>query len=717
MQQVLSGVGKRPWLPLVVILILTSVVYRGVLNNQFVLDDTHVVAHNPAVRSLAHVGEWLTSPYAASGMRDYPNYRPVLVASYAIDYALWGAAPVGFHATNLAIHLGVVLLAFVLGRRLSPDPLMAVCAAGLVALHPINAETVNYVAARSSSLSALLVLGAIWASARADERGTRGWRVGAYLLGLSALGTKEIAVVLPVLIIVWRRAAHGSREPWTASLRSSVPWWLLVIGFWAFRMWILWGLVGTAISGPGVTLWYNTLFALKIYSVSLAEWWWPTALSVDHAWPWWISWREAVVIAAVLIVALAGTVLLARRNPRWGWCAVWFWVAIAPAGALGFVSRLTLYQDNRVYLAGVGFAWLVGHVAAAALRRLSARPVGRIAATAAVIVLIAAAARVDAARTSVWTDRASLWDDVLTKYPRSLMAHNGKGMVAFDAGRYEEARDWFERTVRISPGYAEGHRNLGVTFTRLGDWERSIAALEYALSIQPDYVEARVTLGKVYERLNRPDRALEAYDQALQHDPGHVVLLARTAWLLAQMGRPIEAAERYRRVVSTGRAEPETVLDYGVLLMRLERWDEAEQVFSSLAARDPNSYVARFNLGTALEGRGEWERAAEEYRRAAALNAADPDPIFRVGVLFSKQQRWEDAIAAYDQALARNPSHVPTHMNLGLLAERRGDLPQAIAHYEAALRAPASRAGDEMLQARARHAVTALREGSRKPGG
>ncbi len=716
MRRALSRIIHSSWFPLAVILVITVGAYHGVVANQFVLDDTHTVARNPAVHSLAQVGEWLVSPYAASGMRDYPNYRPVLIASYALDYALWGASPVGFHTTNLLIHLGVVILVFVLGRRLASEPWAAACAAGVFALHPINAEAVNYVTARSSSLATLAVLGAIWAAAKADEQGARTWRVLSYVLGIAALGTKEIAVVLPVLVVVWRRTAYGSTEPWVVTLRSSISWWLLVGGFLAFRAWILWGLAQSAISGPGVTVWRNALLALKIYAVSLGEWWWPNALAVDHAWPWWVSGYDALVITGSLAAALTATMVLMRRTPQLGWYAAWFWVAILPTGALGFVSRLTLYQDNRVYLAGVGLAWLAGHLMAATLRWASIRPVGRIAAAFAVIVMIGAAVKADAARTAVWADRASLWDDVLAKYPASLMAHNGKGMVAFDAGRFEEARDWFERTVRLFPGYAEGHKNLGVTFTRLGDWDRSIAALEFALSIHPEYLEARITLGKVYERIGRPDLALQTYDRALTDDPGHMVLLARTAWLLAQMGRPLEAVERYRRVVATGQADPETVMDYGVLLLRMERWAEAEQVFSSMAARDQGSYVARFNLGTALEGRGAWERAVETYRGAASLNAIDPDPFFRIGVLFSKQERWGDAAAAYNQALARNPAHAPTHLNLGILAERLGDSSGAMKHYEAVIRTPVSGRGDEVLQARARDAVTELRSGKRQPG-
>ncbi len=527
------------WLPVGLVLALTAAVYSGVLSNPFLLDDNHTVVHNASIRSLAGVEEWFLSPYAVSAIREYVNYRPVLMASYAVDRALWGPSPAGFHATNLAIHLGVIVLIVALGRRLARDPWTPAFAAGIFALHPINAEAVNYVTARSSSLMTLCLLGALWADERSEEDRSRVWRIAAYVLGAAALGTKEVAVVLPALVIVWRRAAHGLREPWAVTVRRAAPWVILTGCYLGVRTWVLWGLGEPAVSGPGATLGQNTLFALKVYAASLGHWVWPSGLAVDHAWPIWVTGGEAVALVGALAVALAATVVAIRRQGDLGWSAAWFWIAILPAGALGFVTRLYLYQDNRVYLAGVGLSWCVGHLTVALIRRAQAFPATRVAAAVGVVVAIGLAAKADAARTAVWADRTALWNDVLAKYPTSLVAHNGKGLVAFEAGRFDEARDWFERAVRLSPGYAEGQKNLGITYARAGEWDRAIGALQRALTIDPRYTEARVNLGKVYEHVGRPDLALDAYDQVLRDDPTRADVEARAAQLREQMGRPL----------------------------------------------------------------------------------------------------------------------------------------------------------------------------------
>lgn len=699
------------WYPLVLILALTAVGYRGVLKNQFVLDDTHTVARNPAVQSLAHAREWFTSAHAVSGVREYVNYRPVLIASYAMDQAAWGGSPAGFHATNLVIHVGVIILVWGLARRLVPDPWAAAGAAALFALHPINAEAVNYVTARSSSLMTLCALAALWAHERTGRGSWTVARIVPYLLGAAALGTKEAAVVLPLLVIAWRRAAHGQDEAWTDTVRRSAPWWGLVAAYWALRTWVLWGLVEPAVGGPGVTVGQNALFVLKIYAASLGFWLWPQGLAVDHAWPPVLSLFDGVLIVSAVVALFAVTAAAFRWDITVGWCLAWFWIGILPAGALGFMTRLALYQDNRGYLAGVGLAWAGGHLAAAGVRRLGARSAALTAAAIGVAVLVGVAVRADAARTAAWTNRAALWEDAVAKYPSSLMAHNGLGMVAFEAGRVEEAREWYERAIRLSPGFTEGHKNLGVTYAAAGEWDQAIAAFERALAIDPGYAEARVNLGKVYERQGRWELALAAYDRILRDDPGNASVLARTAWLLGAAGRLPESAERYARLRASGQADADALAAYGAVLVRLERWDEGERVLSELLARVPDSYAAQFNLAAALEGRGAWDRAADEYRRAAALNVADPDPLFRIGVLQSKQGRWHQAAAAYDEALKRDPRHTPAHLNAGMVAERVGDVPQALRHYDSVIATAGGRPGDDGLRERAREAAARLRRG------
>ena len=697
-----------PWVALALILVATVAVYRGVIANGFVLDDAHSVRDNPSVRSLALVGRWVTSPYAVSSGRGSQNYRPVTVASYALDRAAWGEGPAGFHATNLAIHLGVVGLTFVLARRLWGDDWAAVGAAGVVALHPLNAEAVNYVTARSSSLMTLGVLAAVWAHDRATVERRRGWAGAAWMFGLLALGAKEAAVILPGLIIAWDRARGDGTEPWGATLQRSLPWWGLVGGFVAVRAGVLAVGHATAVVGVGASGSQGLWLALKIYLTSLGQWLWPVGLAVDHAWPKAVGGTEAGLLAAGAVVAGLGTLAAARWDRRMGWCLVWFWVAMLPMGVLPFVSRFTLYQDNRVYLAEIGLAWSTAWGLTWAVRRWGTAWAGRLTGLAVVGGLVVVVVWTDVVRTAVWTDEAHLWDDVLAKYPDSPLAHNAKGTLLTEAGRLEEARDAFEHALRLAPRSALVHGSLGVLFARRGDWERSAVSFENALKISPLYTFAQLRLAEAYEHQGRVDKALALYERVLQNDPEWTTGLVRSATLLERQGQWDEAVARYRWALRIDPDEDEARVRLGAALMAKGKWADARDVFAALLARRPDSYAARFYIGLTYARQGQDDRALAAWRDAVPLNRDDHDLLLELGLLYARRGQWSDAIGWYDQALNLDPGMVSAHLNLASAAERLGDVGRARSHYLAVLNVARPGMTDEALRAEARAALGRL---------
>jgi len=597
-----------PWGGLALILLVTVAAYRGVVENGFVLDDQDTVQGNPAVQSLTSVDRWFLSPHAGSARRESPNYRPILVASYALDRAFWGPQAAGFHRTNLVMHLGTVLLVFVLGRRLWGEAadVAALWAAGLVALHPINAEAVNYITARSSLLTAFFTLAAVWAYDEAVVRGSRVWLLPGFGLGLLALGSKESAAMLPILILAWDRARAHRIEPWRRTLVRSMPWWGLTGAFLLWRAMVMRDAASASIAPSAGSVDQNVLFAIKIYLVSFWSWLWPVRLAVDHGWPIAIEMSEGIVLVIGAVAAVGGTVALVARYRQPGWCLVWFWMAMLPMGALPFISRTTLYQDNRTYLAGIGLAWGVGWVVAHAARRWIEAPCRKLQGTfevqgskevrfpsrahspqqaagnaramhflsrgarfgAAVlgIGVVLAASYGDAARTAVWRDSARLWDDVITKYPGSVLGHNTRGIRLLNAGRIDEAGHAFERSNRLAPNYSHTHYYLGLVQGRRGEWERAMTEFQIALTINPRYTNARLALGDAYERLGRPAQALDVYETFLRDDPEVIDALRRSGILLERQGRYEEAADRYRRVLAIDPTDDQVRFALGAVL-------------------------------------------------------------------------------------------------------------------------------------------------------
>ncbi|MFZ5862560.1 MAG: tetratricopeptide repeat protein [Nitrospirota bacterium] len=692
---------RRDWAVLALILGVMTFAYRGVVHNGFVLDDFHTVVNNRSLESFGGSSQWFLSGEGVSGEVESRGYRPVLMAGYALDRAVWGDGARGYHLGNLAVHGAVVVLAWLLAKRLWGDSVAALIAALVVALHPLNAEAVNYIAARSSSLMTLWVLAAVWCydEAMVGASSLAPWRRravlgGAVVAALGALGTKEAAAVLPVLIMIWDRARAVSREySWRGTLARSVVFWAAVAGLLVVRAALLGGVTAVPVVNDPL---HAIGLVAKLATFSLGHWFWPTGLAIDYAWPKVLSAGESAWWTLVFVAALGLTYAAVRTNRRIGWCLVWFWVGLLPVLTLPLVTHLVLYQEHRSYLGGVALAWAVGGAAASAWRSMGRVRVAQAAGIAAAVTLAVAAVWVDIARTAVWRDGEQVWNDSLAKYPNSALGHNARAIWLAETGDLEAARSALERSLAVDPSRVRTHSLLGALYGRMGRYDRALAEFTIALRLAPSDSHARMNLGKAYEAVGRSDQALDVYGQLVRDYPRHAPALGRSAVILERAGRLAEAAERYRAVVALDPSDDTAREALGAVCLKLERWEEAETVFATLASGHPNSGASWFNLGTARERLGRENEALDAFGRAAALAPEDPDPEFRIGMILARRGTWDAAAAAYERAIARDPNHGLSHLNLAIGSERQGDRARAVWHYRAVRRIVGSRAeGDE----------------------
>jgi tetratricopeptide (TPR) repeat protein len=457
------------------------------------------------------------------------------------------------------------------------------------------------------------------------------------------------------------------------------------------------------------------LFGGKIALTALWHSLWPVGLAVDYGWPVEIGAGTGVALLAGLAVVSAGAWGLLLVNRRLGWCLAWFLVALMPLMALPFVTRLTLYQDHRVYLGEVGIALIAGRLIDSAARACVGRRSLRLAVALAVAGLVVAALSADRVRTAVWADADHLWDDTLVKYPDSAIARNERGLRLLHDGRLDEAEREFQAALRQIPKYGFTHVYLGMTYAKRGDTERAIHAFNTALLFRPRFAEARVRLGMTYEQQGQPDLALAEYERALGDDPATISALVRSAGLFAARGRWEEAVSRYRRVLAIDSRDDEAAVALGALFLRLERWREARETFNAFLARHPDSSGARFYIGMTHAREGRDDVALPHWLEAARLNPDDPELLIELGLLYGRRGEWGNAIGWYDRALQRDPALFTAHVNLALAAERAGDAGRAISHYQAFLQTAPHDAGYEGLRMRVQQAIVGLTNANRSP--
>ncbi|HXZ85478.1 MAG TPA: hypothetical protein VEI82_08310, partial [Myxococcota bacterium] len=358
----------KPGLSLALIL-LAVLPFLPAANGDFIEDDVPIIRDRVELRDPANLPVLFARTYwppeTPGGL-----YRPLTMASYALDRALWGADPsggpwrVGVHATNLILNALACLLVFALLRARTESALAAWSGAALFAVHPVHVEAVSHMVGRADLLMAVLFLTAC----ALHPRGARA-RVAAAALFLGACLAKEMAVVLPGLLFAdaWLKRSGESASAFARrQLRELAPCALALALFLALRGMAL----GAASTPPVRFVWYSQPQYLafqqpvagevaltmthalgEILRLLVA----PLSLSADYSgFPHATTATLAVVAsAAAIAAAVLAAAFAARRGQRdpafW---LLWLGLTWLPVSNLLFASGIVL-AERTLYLPSV----------------------------------------------------------------------------------------------------------------------------------------------------------------------------------------------------------------------------------------------------------------------------------------------------------------------------------------------------------------------------
>jgi len=629
---------------------LAIAAYLPSLWNGFVWDDDSMLTGNALVRAADGLHRfWFT--------RQPTDYWPITSTSLWLEWRLWGMHPAGYHATNLLLHAAeCVLLWRILLRLRLPG---AALAAMLFAVHPVNVESVAWIAQRKNLVAMLFYLASIGCFLRSNwaEKGARSldrW----YGLSLAAFGlallSKGSVAPLPLVllgIIAWRRKLRAG------DLLRVLPFLVLAIVLAAVNVWFQTHGNGQEIRhadflqrllGAGAAVWFYLGKALwPAHLVFVYPQWTVTADELR----WWLPLLAALAFTIVLLV------LPRARSLRFAW--LYFGVMLVPV--LGFADvyfmRYSLVADHYQHLALIGIvAWI-----AAAWAGWRAAPGVRVGAAGAVLAALLILTWRQAA---TYRDADTLYQATLREDPGSWMVLNNLGQLRLDAGRLDEARRDLGEALRLNPDFAEAWVNLGTLEFDTGQFDAAAADARRALQLQPNYPKAYYNLGTALHALRRNAQAAAAFAAAVRQDPEYAE--AENSWgvALAESGSPDDARRHYRRALALDPEYAEAHNNLGNALARSGQVDGAIAEYGRALAAQPAYPEAERNLGLALEHTGHLAEAAEHFRRAAQLRPGDFVVRNDLGVALAQSGRLDEAIAAWEEALRLNPDYASARQNL-----------------------------------------------------
>ncbi len=576
--------------------LLAAGLYLDTWSHGFHYDDFHSLVHNPHLRSLRNLPAFFTDPALFSANPESAMYRPVLLVSYAINYALGGLNPGAYHLGNALIHGLNAALVHRLLLALGQGGL-ALAAALVFGLSPANSEAVNYVSSRSELLMAFFFL----LACLGHLRGGRADQALGLLAAALALLTKSVAAVLgPVLALCgWFREGRRCWRQWPAWGGLAA----LALGYVLFTR----QLVGQALLDPirphGVHLW--TQLKAGVYYLLLLVM--PVKLSVEHQFSLARGPLEGPVLAAGALLLSLGMVLWPFRRGRLagGWAVL----LLLPTA---LVPLVVLVNEHRLYLAGIAFALVVAWAWGEWARR---QPVawGAFAVYNIMFCLLVLQ------RSAVWEDELSLWRDAARKAPQMLKPHLRLADALVGAGQLPAAETEYLRAVALRPQHPGARNNLGLLYLKQGRLAQAQEQFAALLEVSPDNLPARLNLGSTLLAQAHWKEAAAEYRLALVHGEEGGEAEAKLGWIaLNHLQQPQLALDHFERAIGR-RPHPQWLVWRGVALRALNQGTEAEAAYREALRLDPACAEAWFNLGNLWTDRGEQSRAAEAYNQVAAL--------------------------------------------------------------------------------------------------
>ena len=430
---------------LAVVMLLSAVIvtYAYTFWGVFQFDDFNVIVNNPRVH--AWPAWWHDLQH---------GIRPLLKFTYTFDWTM-GQGAAGFHLTNILIHLCNTLLVWFLSRHfvamhsaLRNKQFIPLLTALLFAVHPVHTEAVTYISGRSITLMTLFYQAGLLAyiAGKALQRSVY-LHVLTPLCMLLALGVKETAVTFPAALLLWEIYSGGSLK---SALRQQWSSWLLLGASAVF--FLLHDGYGRLMQNSVQLNDFSGNVATQILAIIylLRQWFFPLWLNIDPDLP--VIHSFTGLMPHVLILALlAGLTLWSRHRRPWlGFALVWTFLQLLPLYL--FLPRLDVANDRQLYLV----SWPLALAVVAELS-LWLKPKIFFAISVVLIVLLASLTLL---RNQQFHSEIALWEATAKASPDKARVQNNLGYAYKLAGRNDEARQAFMKSLQLAPTYYQARYNL-----------------------------------------------------------------------------------------------------------------------------------------------------------------------------------------------------------------------------------------------------------------
>jgi tetratricopeptide (TPR) repeat protein len=528
-------------IPIVLLIIFVFLVYADTLRYDFVWDDEDLIQRNPTITKL---GDSFSFFKIEPLYRSF-YYRPLVSISLALDYQLWKLKPFGYHLSNVIFHLGSVLLIYFIFLSCMPQ-WSSFLVALLFGLHPIHTESVTFVSGRSDVLCSLFFLASLLCFDR-FLRITTKRRTTLYILSLifflCSLLTKEMAVTLPLALLVWwiffSDEVSLKQKKWKEIFLLLVPFVLLLFIFLFWRRTILghWGYSGAKFDflflGLGTTIWIILKYVQLLFL--------PLRLNAFYdiiAGAKGLNFTALLGLGILVLALILVFLCVDKKKQKFVILGLaWFLLTLLPVANLIPTTNVFL-AERYLYLPSLGycliFGWLLGGLLTK--RVLPSRFTLRISVASLLVGLTIFYAGRTIQRNRDWENNLAFAQSFLREDPNSVIGHYYMGVQYVKDKEYEKAKEEYLTALKLKPDVHGAHFNLGMFYYQEDKMEQAKEEFKKEIEVDSFCAEAYYNIGTIYKNSGQVDSSIQAFQKTLDLAPDFLFALENLAIVYEAQG-------------------------------------------------------------------------------------------------------------------------------------------------------------------------------------
>jgi tetratricopeptide (TPR) repeat protein len=584
------------------LVMVISIVFWQVKDHSFIAyDDDEYVTNNIYVQK----GLTLNGVRWAFGFNDVSYWHPLTWLSHMLDVQLYGMEAGRHHLTSVLFHMANCILLFLVFNRMTGAAWRSAFVAMLFAIHPINVESVAWLAERKNVLSTFFWMLSMYGYVRyVEQPGTLRYLLILlfFILGLMA---KPMLVTLPFVLLLldfWplgrmkfnrhREAGRQTDEGraslafQTGSIRRLIFEKLPLFALTAIS--VFWSSLsvqrlGIVLSGESKPISLRIANAVVSYVKYLGTVFWPWDLAFIYPYPRTLPTLQIIGSVFILICLTTWVLIKLKKAPFLGVGWLWYLGTLIPVIGLVQAGFWPAMADRFAYIPTIGLFVIVAWGIFGLVKNWYYKKTVLSAAAVATVMVLMAATWV---QVGFWRNSTVLFEHALRVTENNYLVHNNLGNIYFRQGQIDKAVNQYAEALRINPSFALAHNNMGAAMLRAGNVEKAIFHFQMALRLKPDDHDARNNLNKTlvhkyyragnYHLANGGlDQARKQYQKAISIQPQFVPALNKLAEVYAQDENDEMALSLLSEVVALEPNKPDAHYRMACIYAKLNRIEES----------------------------------------------------------------------------------------------------------------------------------------------